>query len=207
MDHACAAVAAVLIRRRCPAPHRDALPSIRGIGGWTRCSVPSGRLSFSLPLLANPALPRVGTLPHGATLSAQRVAALLHPGLRPPGGSGRSALSSGCARSSTRRQLLDVGAAGRSRASWWLCPSLWIGLAYSHAITMRPSPAWSYVGGRRDAPRRFGRAGSPRWCGRRGDADAPSGRFAGWFGMFVTMLNLLPMGSWTWPHRLAATTR
>lgn len=109
-----------------------------------------------------------------------------------------------------RRQLLDVGAAGPIAGFIVALPILWIGLAYSHAFT-------------------GGEAGRGMMVAL-GDGVLPLGdsvvtllvrhlasgggdvsgvvlhpmAFAGWFGMFVTMLNLLPIAQLDGGHILYA---
>ena len=110
-----------------------------------------------------------------------------------------------------RRQLLDVGAAGPIAGFVVALPILWIGLAHSHGITDAPIRGMVAPWG----PGVMALGDSAiTWLVRRlthGDTATimlhPMA-LAGWFGMFVTMLNLLPMAQLDGGHIVfAATTR
>ncbi len=97
-----------------------------------------------------------------------------------------------------RRQLLDIGAAGPIAGFIVAVPILWIGLLHSHPTTLEnfhgmvvrlgddllfPGDSIVTLLLRRMVP----------GGGASGDLLLHPTAFAGWFGMFVTMLNLLPM--------------
>ena len=108
-----------------------------------------------------------------------------------------------------RRQLLDVGAAGPIAGFLVALPILWLGLTLSHPV---PDEAVSGMivpwGGNLLAP------GDSiiTWLLRRLTHPHTSTlmlhpmAFAGWFGMFVTMLNLLPMAQLDGGHIVFAAT-
>ena len=104
-----------------------------------------------------------------------------------------------------RRQLLDIGAAGPIAGFVIALPVLWIGLVHSH-ITPETGPASMMIDS----------GWGPIWLGdsivtfllRRlthpgtGTLVLHPAAFAGWLGMFVTMLNLLPIGQLDGGHIL-----
>jgi Zn-dependent protease len=108
-----------------------------------------------------------------------------------------------------RRQLLDIGAAGPIAGFLVALPVLWIGLLHSHPATpdmlhgmvvrlgdelLLPGDSIVTLLLRRLAP------------GASGDILLHPTAFAGWFGMFVTMLNLLPMAQLDGGHIVYAAT-
>jgi membrane-associated protease RseP (regulator of RpoE activity) len=105
-----------------------------------------------------------------------------------------------------RRQLLDIGAAGPIAGFVVALPVLWIGLAHSHAPTeavatgMQVSIGWGvWVLGDSAVTlllRHFTHSGGAVTLGPMA--------FAGWLGMFVTMLNLLPIAQLDGGHILYA---
>lgn len=110
-----------------------------------------------------------------------------------------------------RRQLLDVGAAGPIAGFVIALPILWIGLAYSHPWPDSPVQGMAVPWG--DTVLLLGDS-AVTWLLRHLAAGGATQlmlhplAFAGWFGMFVTMLNLLPMAQLDGGHILyAASTR
>src|SRR5438034_7381751 len=107
-----------------------------------------------------------------------------------------------------RRQLLDVGAAGPIAGFVVALPVLWIGLAHSQPVIesgVRGVQLW--VGGVAAWP--LGDSLVTHVVRRLAFGAAPAVRlhpmaFAGWFGMFVTALNLLPMAQLDGGHILFA---
>ena len=108
-----------------------------------------------------------------------------------------------------RRQLLDIGAAGPIAGVLVALPILWIGLRYSqpttiehfHGMVVRLGDDLLFPGDsivtvllRKIVP------------GASGDILLHPTAFAGWFGMFVTMLNLLPMAQLDGGHIVYAAT-
>jgi membrane-associated protease RseP (regulator of RpoE activity) len=105
-----------------------------------------------------------------------------------------------------RRQLLDIGAAGPLAGFVVALPVLWWGLAHSHAIDMT-SNGMSMQSGWGVWP--LGNSIITRLV--RGFTHTGQGEvllhptaFAGWVGMFVTMLNLLPIAQLDGGHILYA---
>lgn len=112
---------------------------------------------------------------------------------------------------SDRRQLLDIGAAGPIAGFIVAVPILWIGLLHSHPTTMEnfhgmvvrlgddllfPGDSIVTLLLRQMVP----------GGGASGDVLLHPTAFAGWFGMFVTMLNLLPMAQLDGGHIVYAAT-
>jgi membrane-associated protease RseP (regulator of RpoE activity) len=106
-----------------------------------------------------------------------------------------------------RRQLLDVGAAGPIAGFLIALPALWLGFAWSQPTTEYGSAGMMVTMGNARlllgdsavtlALRELTQAGvSSLWL-------HPTA-FAGWMGMFVTMLNLLPMAQLDGGHILYA---
>ena len=97
-----------------------------------------------------------------------------------------------------RRQLLDVGAAGPIVGFLVAVPALWIGLVLSHPLAESGIHGMVVPWGGGETLMPLGDSLVTFTIRRltHGDATAivlhPMA-FAGWFGMFVTMLNLLPM--------------
>jgi len=105
-----------------------------------------------------------------------------------------------------RRQLLDIGAAGPIAGFVVALPVLWIGLAHSHAPAepvaagMQVSIGWGAWALGDSAVTLL-----LRYFTHTGGAVALSPMaFAGWLGMFVTMLNLLPVAQLDGGHILYA---
>ncbi len=107
-----------------------------------------------------------------------------------------------------RRQLIDVGAAGPIAGFVVALPILWFGLAHSHPIALGGARgAEVALGGGFAVP--LGDSLITLLLRRLAVGDAPSvmlhpTAFAGWFGMFVTSLNLLPMSQLDGGHVLYA---
>src|SRR5262249_6499435 len=104
-----------------------------------------------------------------------------------------------------RRQLLDIGAAGPIAGFVVALPVLWIGLLHSqHAVQIGPGSmmiesGWGEIW--------LGDSLITLWLRRLTDIGAGTvvlhpAAFAGWLGMFVTMLNLLPIGQLDGGHIL-----
>jgi Zn-dependent protease len=109
---------------------------------------------------------------------------------------------------SDRRQLLDVGVAGPIAGFAIALPVLWIGLAHSH-----PPPGHGELSGMLLAigGETLGLGDSLITLALREVTHGGTGTlllhplaFAGWFGMFVTMLNLLPISQLDGGHILYA---
>ncbi len=107
-----------------------------------------------------------------------------------------------------RRQLIDVGAAGPIAGFVVALPVLWIGLAHSQpVIESGVHGVQLWVGGAVAWP--LGDSLVTQVVRRLALGAAPAVRlhptaFAGWFGMFVTALNLLPMAQLDGGHILFA---
>jgi Zn-dependent protease len=109
---------------------------------------------------------------------------------------------------SDRRQLLDVGVAGPIAGFVIALPALWVGLALSH-----PPPGHGELSGMLLAigNETFGLGDSLLTLALRALTHGASSTlllhplaFAGWVGMFVTMLNLLPISQLDGGHILYA---
>jgi membrane-associated protease RseP (regulator of RpoE activity) len=106
---------------------------------------------------------------------------------------------------SDRRQLLDVGIAGPIAGFLVALPTYWLGLTLSHQTPSAEGVA-VWLGTQEvllgDSP--------ITWLLRRAVIGADAGvvlhpvAFAGWFGIFVTMLNLLPIAQLDGGHVLYA---
>jgi membrane-associated protease RseP (regulator of RpoE activity) len=167
----------------------------------------SGGLSFSLPLLAILLCHELGHYVTARRYNLSVSPPFFLPGLPTPAGIGtfgafirlRTILTD-------RRQLLDVGAAGPVAGFVVAVPVLWWGLAHSQIIDssstgMSVQSGWglwplgdsliTYV------VRSFTQTGH-------GDVVLHPTAFAGWVGMFVTMLNLLPIAQLDGGHILYA---
>jgi membrane-associated protease RseP (regulator of RpoE activity) len=187
-------------------------------GSWTAASIlhafPSG-LSFSLPLLAILLCHELG---HYFTARRYQLSVsppFFIPGLPPPFGIGtfgafirlRTILND-------RRQLLDVGAAGPIAGFVVALPILWIGLMQSTVVSDAPLPGMIVQwGGSGDMQAVLPLGDSAvTWLLRHfvsGEGKTillHPAAFAGWFGMFVTMLNLLPMAQLDGGHIIYAAT-
>jgi len=106
-----------------------------------------------------------------------------------------------------RRQLLDVGAAGPIAGFVVAVPILWIGLAHSQAFTEGDVPGMLVPWGGSLLP--LGDSAVTLLVRRLAVPDGTAVilhpmAFAGWLGMFVTMLNLLPMAQLDGGHILYA---
>jgi Zn-dependent protease len=108
-----------------------------------------------------------------------------------------------------RRQLFDVGIAGPIAGFVVAVPVLWYGLAHSYPIDPGPPLRGMVLFFGQDAAAVLG--DSPiTWALRRLSLGTPAAvalspvAFAGWVGMFVTMLNLLPMSQLDGGHVLYA---
>jgi len=182
----------------------DALPG--DFSGWSRerllHALPSG-LWFSLPLIAILLCHELG---HYLTARHYQLSVsppFFIPGLPAPFGIGTfGAFIRLRTIVNDRRQLVDVGAAGPIAGFVVALPVLWIGMAHSHPI----APVNGATG--LDTP--FGMFGESLitlllrhfiWRGESTIALHPVA-IAGWFGMFVTMLNLLPMAQLDGGHIL-----
>ena len=167
-------------------------------------------LVFSLPLLAI-----LFTHELGHYLTARRYQVdvsppFFLPGFPPPFGIGTfGAFIRLRTIVNDRRQLLDIGAAGPIAGFVVAVPVLWIGLLLSHPFVpdgvhgmvvrlgddlLLPGDSLITLLMRRLVP------------GAAGDIQLHPTAFAGWFGMFVTMLNLLPMAQLDGGHIVYAAT-
>jgi membrane-associated protease RseP (regulator of RpoE activity) len=107
-----------------------------------------------------------------------------------------------------RRQLLDIGAAGPIAGFIVALPVLWIGLAHSQIVGAEPgmtgmqvSLGWGMVLGDSAVTLLV------RYVTHTGGAVVLSPMaFAGWLGMYVTMLNLLPIAQLDGGHILYAAS-
>jgi len=103
-----------------------------------------------------------------------------------------------------RRQLLDIGAAGPIAGFIVALPILWIGMAHSHPST-DPSPPnlQVFVG---FGPWPIGDSVVTllvrQFTHMTGPVELSPMAFAGWMGMLVTMLNLLPIAQLDGGHIL-----
>jgi membrane-associated protease RseP (regulator of RpoE activity) len=105
-----------------------------------------------------------------------------------------------------RRQLIDVGAAGPIAGFLVALPVLWIGLTLSVPVVPGDSARWLALGG---PGSELGDSLLTLLVRRLATGDlAPVAlhptAFAGWLGMFVTTLNLLPMAQLDGGHILYA---
>lgn len=105
-----------------------------------------------------------------------------------------------------RRQLIDVGAAGPVAGFIVALPVLWIGLALSAPADPGDTARWLTLGG---SGGELGDSLVTLLVRRLALGDLTPVRlhpmaFAGWFGMFVTTLNLLPMAQLDGGHILYA---
>lgn len=194
----------------------DALPG--SIEVWTPAvlfrAFPSG-LSFSLPLLAI-----LFTHEMGHYITARRYQLSVSPpyfipGLLPPWGIGTfGAFIRLRTIVNDRRQLLDVGAAGPIAGFAVALPILWYGL-------MKSQPWLSPIEHATPLPigmvMAWGDGVAPlgdsliTWLARHATAASTPLKLhpiavAGWFGMFVTMLNLLPMAQLDGGHIVYAAS-
>lgn len=167
-------------------------------------------LLFSLPLLAI-----LFTHEMGHYLTARRYQVdvsppFFLPGFPPPFGIGTfGAFIRLRTIVNDRRQLLDIGAAGPIAGFLVAVPILWIGLLHSHptapegfhGMVVRLGDDLLFPGDSLVTLllRRL-------VAGASGDIALHPTAFAGWFGMFVTMLNLLPMAQLDGGHIVYATT-
>lgn len=172
------------------------------LSGWT------GGLSFSLPLLAILLCHELGHYLTARRYHLDVSPPYFIPGLPVPVGIGtfgafirlRTILTD-------RRQLLDVGAAGPFAGFLIALPVLWIGLALSRPaesgahgmeVWLPDGPLWqlgdSVV---TRVVRYLAMGGAP------GVVLHPTA-VAGWFGMFITALNLMPMAQLDGGHILYA---
>lgn len=108
---------------------------------------------------------------------------------------------------SDRRQLLDVGVAGPIAGFLVAVPALWIGLR--HSIVMPPGHGAEGLVVHLGVPVELGHSlvtlGVQHLAGLGGESLVLHPiAFAGWFGMFVTMLNLLPIAQLDGGHILYA---
>lgn len=191
----------------------DALPADPRTWGLETLlrAFPAG-LSFSLPLLAILLCHELGHYLTARRYQLNVSPPYFIPGLVAPWGVGTfGAFIRLRTIVNDRRQLLDVGAAGPIAGFVVALPILLVGLAYSHAITDAPIGGMVVPWGGGVMP--LGDS-VVTWLVRKamhGDARTlllHPVAFAGWFGMFVTMLNLLPMAQLDGGHIVfAATTR
>ena len=102
-----------------------------------------------------------------------------------------------------RRALMDIGAAGPLAGFVVAVVALWIGLSMSEVVATRTLPAGSIS---------LGDSLLSAWMGQWVVGQLPDGydvmlhpvAFAGWLGLFVTVLNLLPMGQFDGGHIIYA---
>jgi membrane-associated protease RseP (regulator of RpoE activity) len=171
--------------------------------------LPAG-LSFSLPLLAILLCHELG---HYLTARRYQLSVsppFFIPGLPAPWGIGTfGAFIRLRTIVNDRRQLLDVGAAGPIAGFLVALPILWSGSRTATRIADDARHRHGGAVGRWGAARRLDRHLVVRhWVRRTPNSHAAPVAFAGWFGMFVTMLNLLPMAQLDGGHIVyAAATR
>ncbi|HEV2672375.1 MAG TPA: site-2 protease family protein [Gemmatimonadales bacterium] len=183
------------------------------MSAWTPAvllhALPRG-LSFSLPLLAILFCHEMGHYLTARRYQLNVSPPFFIPGLPPPFGIGTfGAFIRLRTIVNDRRQLLDVGAAGPIAGFIVAVPVLWIGLAHSHAVA-EPGVSGMVVS-----------LSTETWplgdsiltlLVRHLSGHASGGgaivlhpiAVAGWFGIFVTMLNLLPMAQLDGGHILYA---
>ncbi len=170
-------------------------------------ALPSG-LSFALPLLAILLCHEMG---HYVTARRYQLSVsppFFIPGLPAPLGIGTfGAFIRLRTIVNDRRQLLDVGAAGPIAGFVVALPILWFGLAHSQPWTDSPISGMAIPwAGEALAPG----DSAVTWLIRRFTWGTATPimlhpvALAGWFGMFVTMLNLLPMAQLDGGHILYA---
>ncbi len=169
-------------------------------------ALPSG-LWFSLPLMAILLCHELGHYLTARHYQLNVSPPFFIPGAPPPFGIGTfGAFIRLRTIVNDRRQLLDVGAAGPIAGFAVALPLLWIGMAHSHAAApplAGKTGLWTPFGGQ------FLLLGDSliTMLLRRATVGEQSimlhpTAVAGWFGMFVTMLNLLPMGQLDGGHIL-----
>lgn len=170
-------------------------------------ALPSG-LAFSLPLIAILLCHELGHYLTARSYQLNVSPPFFIPGLPAPFGIGTfGAFIRLRTIVNDRRQLLDVGAAGPIAGFLVALPLLWFGIAHSAAPPPAPSASGMF------AP--FGGEvlllgdSLVTWLVRKathGNATIllHPAAVAGWFGMFVTMLNLLPMAQLDGGHILYA---
>ena len=167
-------------------------------------------LVFSLPLLAILFTHEMGHYVTARRYQVDVSPPFFLPGFPPPFGIGTfGAFIRLRTIVNDRRQLLDIGAAGPIAGFVVAVPVLWIGLVLSHhgvpgnvhGMVVRlgddlllPGDSLITLLMRRLVP------------GAAGDILLHPTAFAGWFGMFVTMLNLLPMAQLDGGHIVYAAT-
>lgn len=201
--HALLFIAVLLTTTFTGAVVADALPAHPG--SWTAATMlhafPSG-LSFSLPLLAILLCHELGHYFTARRYQLNVSPPFFIPGLLPPFGIGTfGAFIRLRTIVNDRRQLLDVGAAGPIAGFVVALPILWIGLMHSTVVSDAPFPGMIVSWGGSGELRAVLPLGDSAvtWLVRHfvnGEAQTivlHPAAFAGWFGMFVTMLNLLPM--------------
>ncbi|HWC75718.1 MAG TPA: site-2 protease family protein [Gemmatimonadales bacterium] len=167
-------------------------------------------LSFSLPLIAILLCHELGHYLTARRYQLNVSPPFFIPGLVPPYGIGTfGAFIRLRTIVNDRRQLLDVGAAGPIAGFIVAVPVLWLGFLYSHVVAEPPE-------GVRGMFVSFGNEIWPlgdsiitfliRHASGRGAAALALSpmALAGWFGIFVTMLNLLPMAQLDGGHILYA---
>jgi len=184
----------------------DALPA--AFWSWSRerllSALPSG-LPFSLPLIAILLCHELGHYLTARHYQLNVSPPFFIPGSPPPFGIGTfGAFIRLRTIVNDRRQLLDVGAAGPIAGFAVALPVLWLGMTWSHPTAP--------VNGHTGLSTPFGMLGqSPItllvghfiWRDVSTVALHPVA-IAGWFGMFITMLNLLPMAQLDGGHILYA---
>lgn len=180
-------------------------------GGWNAAvmlhGLPSG-LSFSLPLLAILVCHELGHY-----ITARRYQLSVSPPFFIPGAPAPIGIGTFGAfirlRTivSDRRQLLDVGVAGPIAGFVVALPILWWGIAHSQPWPDSPMPGMAapWAGGAL-APGDSAVTWLLRYFmwGTATPIMLHPTALAGWFGMFVTMLNLLPMAQLDGGHILYA---
>jgi len=210
MVHALLFLAVLLLVTVTGAVIADVLPAdpTAWTSGRLLQALPSG-LSFSLPLLAILLCHELGHYLTARHYQLNVSPPFFIPGLPAPLGIGTfGAFIRLRTIVSDRRQLLDVGAAGPIAGFVVALAVLWLGVARSHASV---PPAEGVTG-------MFAPFGGGVWLlgdslitlivrkAALGDATIQLHPMAvaGWFGMFVTMLNLLPMAQLDGGHILYA---
>jgi membrane-associated protease RseP (regulator of RpoE activity) len=161
-----------------------------GVGAWMFTHLAAG-LPYSVPLMLILVVHEMG---HYVVARAHSVPASLpyFIPLPPPLGFGTLGAVIGMRPSRDRNQIVDIGAAGPLAGLAVAIPIIIYGLAHS---TVGPVPHGSAFEGNSILYMVLKRLVTGRWLPRAGvDVSLGLVAQAGWFGLFVTMLNLIPIG-------------